>query len=170
MADDVGAPRQSGQTATRGSVEVMSRGEIMGCARWASAFAGKHKDHRYYELVEDTIQPDFVFRYFAIKDEDGSVRAFHLKHSLDPLDLYVRHTSKFINPILRRLVPLLEPTRNDKTLPKFSNYADLWGATAPTRRMRPPVDAGSGQRLSAWPGNGEGWRRPGRRWRVTTLD
>src|SRR5580700_4674872 len=25
--------------------------------------------------VEDTIQPDFVFRYFAIKDEDGSVRA-----------------------------------------------------------------------------------------------
>ena len=53
----------------------MSRGEVMGCARWASAFAGKHKDHRYYELVEDTIQPDFVFRYFAIKDEDGSVRA-----------------------------------------------------------------------------------------------
>jgi len=53
----------------------MSRDEVMGCARWASAFAGKHKDHRYYELVEDTIQPDFVFRYFAIKDEDGSVRA-----------------------------------------------------------------------------------------------
>jgi hypothetical protein len=51
---------------------------------------------------------------------------FHLKHSLNPLDLYVRHTSKFINPILRRLLPLLEPTRNDKTLPKFSNYADLW--------------------------------------------
>jgi hypothetical protein len=63
------------RTATRGSVEVMSRGEVMGCARWASAFAGRHKDHRYYELVEDTIQPDFVFRYFAIKDEDGSVRA-----------------------------------------------------------------------------------------------
>jgi hypothetical protein len=38
----------------------------------------------------------------------------------------MRHTSKFINPIFRRLLPLLEPTRNDKTLPKFSNYADLW--------------------------------------------
>ena len=24
------------------------------------------------------------------------------------------------------VIPLLEPTRNDKTLPKFSNYADLW--------------------------------------------
>ena len=39
---------------------------------------------------------------------------FNLKHSLDPLDLYVKHTSKFINPIFRRLLPLLEPTRNDK--------------------------------------------------------
>ena len=56
---------------------------------------------------------------------------FHLKHSLDPLDLYVRHTSKFINPILRRLLPLLEPTRNDKTLPKFSNYANLWARQHP---------------------------------------
>src|ERR1700751_2759814 len=63
------------RTASSGSVEVMSRREVMGCARWANAFAGKHKDHRYYELVEDTIQKDFVFRYFAIKDEDGSVRA-----------------------------------------------------------------------------------------------
>jgi hypothetical protein len=75
MADDVGVTRQSGRTATKGNVEVMSRGQVMGCARWATAFAGKHKDHRYYELVEDTIQPDFAFRYFAIKDEDGSVCA-----------------------------------------------------------------------------------------------
>jgi hypothetical protein len=67
--------RQSDRAATSGSVEVMSRAEVMGCPRWASAFAGKHKDHRYYELVEDTIQPDFVFRYFAIKDADGGVRA-----------------------------------------------------------------------------------------------
>jgi hypothetical protein len=57
------------RSATSGNVEVMSRGEVMGCARWES------KDHRYYELVEDTIQPDFVFRYFVIKDEEGSVRA-----------------------------------------------------------------------------------------------
>ena len=82
MANDLGAPRQRDRTATRGSVEVMSRGEVIGCARWASAFAGKHKDHRYYELVEDTIHPDFVFRYFAIKDENGSVRAVHINSRL----------------------------------------------------------------------------------------
>ncbi len=50
----------------------------------------------------------------------------HLKHSLDPLDLYVRHTSKIINAILRRVLPWLEPTRYDKTLRQFPNYKDLW--------------------------------------------
>src|ERR1700693_1101617 len=75
MDDDVGAPKKVTGPRPGGSVQIMSRGEVIGCARWASAFAVKHKDHRYYELVEDTIQPDFVFRYFAIKDEDGSVRA-----------------------------------------------------------------------------------------------
>lgn len=51
---------------------------------------------------------------------------FHLRHLLDPLDLYVRHTSGTINAIMKRLLPLLEPTRHDKTLAKFSNYHELW--------------------------------------------
>src|SRR5262249_43368763 len=41
-----------------------------------------------------------------------------LKHSLDPLDVYVRHTSKFINPILRRFAALARTHADDKTLPK----------------------------------------------------
>jgi hypothetical protein len=47
---------------------------------------------------------------------------------LDPIDLYVRHTSGPINAIMRRFLPLLEPTRYDKTLAKFSNYHELWAA------------------------------------------
>jgi hypothetical protein len=50
----------------------------------------------------------------------------HLRYLLDPIDLYVRHTSVTINAIIRRFLPLLEPTRYDKTLPKFSNYHELW--------------------------------------------
>ena len=104
---------------------------------------------------------------------------FHLKHSLDPLDLYVRHTSKFINPILRRLLPLLEPTRNDKTLPMFSNYADLWArqhtigcVTSHLRRQarRAPIEGAECCRLDAKiierrekraapPNKWGGWRR-----------
>jgi hypothetical protein len=49
----------------------------------------------------------------------------HMRHVLDPLDLYVRHTSPLVNALLRRLLPLLEPTRYDKTLQKFANFADL---------------------------------------------
>jgi hypothetical protein len=50
----------------------------------------------------------------------------HLRHLLDPIDLYVRHTSGPINAIVRHFFPLLEPTRYDETLAKFSNYHELW--------------------------------------------
>lgn len=50
----------------------------------------------------------------------------HLRHRLDPLDLYVRHTSGVANALLKRVLPLVEPTRYDKTLKKFANYAELW--------------------------------------------
>jgi hypothetical protein len=90
----------------------MSRGEVMGCARWASAFAGKHKDHRYYELVEDTIQQDFVFRYFAIKDEDGNVRAIQPFFIMDQ-DLLLGTNIRLRGAIgfVRRLWPRLMKTR-----------------------------------------------------------
>ena len=51
----------------------------------------------------------------------------HLKCELVPLDLYVAHTSAVANFFLRRILPLLEPTRNDKTLSKFPNFAAVWG-------------------------------------------
>ncbi len=51
------------------------REEVARCRHWAHAFADGRKDHRYYELVEDTIQPEFDFRYFVIQDESGEVRA-----------------------------------------------------------------------------------------------
>src|SRR5258706_4428101 len=46
---------------------------------------------------------------------------------LMPLDLYVRHRSGFINLFMKRILPYLEPTRNDATLKEFTNYHDLWG-------------------------------------------
>jgi hypothetical protein len=51
---------------------------------------------------------------------------WHLRQSLDPIDLYVRHTSPVANAALRRVLPLMEPTRYDKVLPNFPNYRDLW--------------------------------------------
>jgi hypothetical protein len=51
---------------------------------------------------------------------------FHLRYRLDPIDLYVRHTSAIWNSVFSRIVPWLEPTRYDKTLKKFANYNELW--------------------------------------------
>ena len=52
----------------------------------------------------------------------------HLRFDLEPLDLYVRHVNGLFNVFFKRLAPLLEPTRYDKLLPKFANYADLRGS------------------------------------------
>ncbi len=49
----------------------------------------------------------------------------HLRFALEPLDLYVRHVTNWINPFFTRVAPLLEPTRYDKLLPRFENHADL---------------------------------------------
>ena len=49
----------------------------------------------------------------------------HLRFDLESLDLYVRHLNPVANPFFRRIAPLLEPTRYDKTLRRFGNYADL---------------------------------------------
>jgi predicted N-acyltransferase len=49
----------------------------------------------------------------------------HLRHLLDPIDLYVRHTSPILNALLKPLLPFLEPTRYDMTLRKFPNYHEL---------------------------------------------
>jgi hypothetical protein len=63
----------------------------------------------------------------------------HLRHLLDPIDLYVRHTSTPINAVLKHILPSLEPTQYDETLAKFRNYQELWA--------RPETGQGSvGQR------------------------
>ena len=49
----------------------------------------------------------------------------HLGCSLMPLDLYVMHTSRWLNPLFGRAVKLLEPTRHDPVLPRFPNAHEL---------------------------------------------
>jgi predicted N-acyltransferase len=45
----------------------------------------------------------------------------HLKCDLVPLDLYVRHTGRLVNPIFGRAAKYLEPTRHDPVLRRFPN-------------------------------------------------
>lgn len=50
----------------------------------------------------------------------------HLRCELVPLDLYVKHTSPAINAVMKRVLPVLEPTRNDPVLHKFPNFSEVW--------------------------------------------
>jgi hypothetical protein len=49
----------------------------------------------------------------------------HLDCELVPLDLYVMHTNPLLNPIFRRLLKYLGPTRHDPVLHKFPNADQL---------------------------------------------
>ncbi len=85
--------------------------------------------HLYHRTFRDvaTWAMDHGYKWFCSSSLNYDPK-LHLKHLLAPVDLYVRHTSPAINAAMKRLLPLLEPTRYDETLPKFSNYHELWAS------------------------------------------
>jgi hypothetical protein len=56
------------------TIRVASRKEVSGLTQWQSAFAQERKDHRYYELLEDTLKDGFTYGYLIVED-DRAVRA-----------------------------------------------------------------------------------------------
>jgi hypothetical protein len=61
-----------GQSA---GVDIISRQELRQSKHWQYAFASQHKDWRYYEIVEETVHPQFDYLYFAIRDSRGEIEA-----------------------------------------------------------------------------------------------
>lgn len=58
-----------------GVARVLSLAEVRIFREWRHAFEGKCKDHRYYEIVEETIEPKFEHHYLLLEDQAGKVRA-----------------------------------------------------------------------------------------------
>lgn len=83
--------------------------------------------HLYHYAVRDMISWAMAngYKWFRSSGLNYDPK-LHLRHLLDPIDLYVRHTSPAANAILKRVLPLIEPTRYDPTLKMFSNYHELW--------------------------------------------
>jgi hypothetical protein len=91
--------------------------------------------HLYHYAVRDMITWAIANGYRWLRS--GSLNydpKLRFGHILDPLDLYVRHTSPIFNWALKWALPLLEPTRYDQTLQKFPNYEDLWCDSPRKRR------------------------------------
>jgi hypothetical protein len=91
--------------------------------------------HLYHYAIRDMITWSIAngYKWFHSSGLNYDPK-LHLRHRLDPVDLYVRHTSAIANALLKRLLPLMEPTRYDRTLKKFSNYKELWVARDQARR------------------------------------
>ncbi len=83
--------------------------------------------HLYFVTLRDTI-------IWALKNGIKTYHSaplnydpkYHFRMELEPLDLYVRAPNGFLNPIFKRVLPFLEPTRYDPVIRKFSNANELW--------------------------------------------
>jgi predicted N-acyltransferase len=78
--------------------------------------------HLYFYTLRDIIswalQQGLKFYYSNPLNYEPKL---HLDCELVPLDLYVRHISGLLNPIFRRVLKYLGPTRHDLVLRRFPN-------------------------------------------------
>jgi predicted N-acyltransferase len=82
--------------------------------------------HLYYIAVRDVMKWAIENEYqWYCSTALNYEPKYHLRHMLDPLDLYVKHTSLIVNFIMKRVLPFIEPTRYDEMLRRFANYGDL---------------------------------------------
>ena len=57
-----------------GLAKVLSHAELGSCDAWKHAFHSKCKDHRYYEIVEETLEGGFEYHYLVLEDDSGNAR------------------------------------------------------------------------------------------------
>jgi peptidoglycan biosynthesis/recognition FemAB-like protein len=83
--------------------------------------------HLYHYVVRDMISWGIGkgYKWFRSSGLNYDPK-LHMRHRLDPIDLYVRHTSALANAIFRLALPWIVPVRYDATLKLFPNYKDLW--------------------------------------------
>ncbi|HEX9281037.1 MAG TPA: GNAT family N-acetyltransferase [Candidatus Udaeobacter sp.] len=58
-----------------GSVTVVQLPELRTCDAWKRALQHKCKDHRYYEIVEETLEGGFDYHYLLLEDHSSNPRA-----------------------------------------------------------------------------------------------
>jgi hypothetical protein len=59
----------------QGVLKVVPLAELQNCEAWKRVFQNKCKDHRYYEIVEETVEGDFDYHYLQLEDGSGNTRA-----------------------------------------------------------------------------------------------
>src|SRR5437773_12322814 len=57
-----------------GTAAVVSPDELQQYEDWPSAFHDCCKDHRFYEIIEETLANDFEYQYLILRDLNGKMR------------------------------------------------------------------------------------------------
>jgi len=83
--------------------------------------------HLYHYIVRDMISWGISrgYKWFRSSGLNYDPK-LHMRHRLDPIDLYARLTAALPNAIFRLALPWIVPVRYDATLKLFSNYKELW--------------------------------------------
>src|SRR5262245_21031719 len=59
----------------QGAAKVLTLAEVQNSDAWEQSLRNKCKDHRYYEIVEETLECGFEHQYLMVEDGPGNVRA-----------------------------------------------------------------------------------------------
>ncbi len=60
-----------------GSAIIATGPELRKHESWSSVFQAQCKDHRYYEIIEETLDNDFEYQYLLLRDRAGVIRGIH---------------------------------------------------------------------------------------------
>ncbi len=91
-----------------GTARVLSRSELEHCDAWKSAFRDECKDHRFYDIMAQTLADDFQYQYLVLEDSKGKVRA------IQPLFFLRQNVCEGVSGKLRRVVDKVQ-----KRFPRF---------------------------------------------------
>ena len=92
----------------QGVAKVVTLAELQNCDAWRQALQNKCQDHRYYEIVEETLQNDFEHHYLVLEDALGNVRA------IQPVFFVRQNLVEGVPGKIRSIVDLVR-----KILPRF---------------------------------------------------
>ena len=114
---------------------IITGSELRDSDTWKYAFHNKCKDHRYYEIVEDTLKDGLEHHYLVLADDSGNARA------IQPV-FFVRQN--LVEGVPGKVTLILERVR--KIFPRFLTMRVLMVGCA----------AGTGE-LAASTAKDEGW-------------
>jgi len=92
----------------QGVMRVVTRTELENCEAWKRVFQNRCKDHRYYEIVDETLQNDFEHHYLWLEDPSGKVRA------IQPVFLVRQNLVEGVPGKIRSVIDVIR-----KILPRF---------------------------------------------------